>query len=452
MKKFNLKLSSVYWLAELDEIEKSKRKFHSIWIDQNARFAGSVNCFVRTFTALTRILTAHGPQLRQLKITQSDIEFLHELLKLTPLLESLELVSATLYEMQVISFPQLKTLRVNYSSDDILDLIKTKNLTTLEVTHYENREFLVKFIKGLPMLQSLTIDHSAQMFQDDSLTHVTFKLKQCGLLDKYGSVRPNEELLKQFLKLHEGTMENLSLDLAIGVDVHRFVFTELKSLKRLELNVTNLPNDKSFYSCMPTLEHVKSLKLQGKFRKHEVAKAFLANFPALEDLDLKDVATATWSSKFLKTIASVQKNLQHLAIRNFFEGTRKNLHFKHLKSVHVKIIHNASRWMNFVLTHMTLEKITVEGLEHGKLSSEEVESLLELPEIRYLYFTGNVGNIRKIYDVVKKDSKNLEAIVLNIKTHHEKVVKMKIAFPFERGTWCSKDYDEAFADLSKCKR
>lgn len=440
------------WLAELDDIEKSKRKFHSLLIDQNARFAGSVNCFVRTFTALKRILTAHGPQLRKLIITQADIEFLHELLKLTPLLESLELVSATLYDMNALSFPQLKTLKVNYSSDDVLDLLQVKNLTALEVTHYENCGFLARFLNELPALQSLTIDHSAQMFQDDALTCVPFKLKKCGLRDKYGAFRPNEDHLKKFLKLHEATLEQISLDLAIGINIHRLVFTEFKSLKHLELNVTNLPNDKSFYSCMPTLDRVKTLKLQGKFRKHEVAKAFLANFPSLLTLDLKDVATATWSSKFLKTIASVQKNLQHLSIRNFFEGTRTNLHFKNLKSVHVKIIHSASRWMNFVLSHTTLEKISVEGLEHGKLSTEEIESLLELPELRNLHFTGNVGNIKKIYEVVKKDFKNLEAIVFNIKTHHEKVVKMKIAFPSKNATWTSKEFDDVFTDLSKCKR
>lgn len=452
MKKFNLKLSSVWWLADLDEIEKSKRKFHSFWIDQNARFAGSVNCFVRTFTALKKVLTAHGSQLRQLTITQSDIEFLHELLKLTPLLESLELVSATLYELEASSFPQLKTLKVNYSSDEVLDLLHAKNLTALEVTHFENCEFAAKFLKEVPALQSLSIDHSAQMFQDDALTRVPFKLKQCGLHDKYGAFRPNEEHLKQFLRLHEATIEQLSLDLAIGVNVHRLVFTEFKNLKRLELNVTNLPNDKSFYSCMPNLDRVKTLKLQGKFRKHEVAKAFLANFPSLVELDLKDVATATWSSKFLKTIASVQKNLQQLAIRNFFEGTRTNLHFKNLKSVHVKIIHSSPRWMNFVLSHIKLETITVEGLENGKLSEEDAESMMELPELRNLNFTGNVTNIKKIYDVVKKDFKSLETIVLNIKTHHEKVVKIKIAFPLKGTTWCSKEFDDIIADLSKCKR
>lgn len=424
MKKFSLKLACQTKL-DLKALEISKKNFHSASIEDANR--------------MENVLKIHGAQLRCLKILgknfAAEMHDFDTFLKLVPSLESLELTQFNAKIMKPFSIPQLKTLKIEV--DDILQLIKSASkLETLEVNTEFERDVLIYFLGTLTALTSLDIFLKEDLFKNDISLNVQFKLKRFSLKEnRYRPVSVNEQHLKTFLELHQETMRHLSLKLALNSTVHHFLSVQFPHLQSIELVVTFLPCEKSFFCCMPKMESVKKMKLHGKFVKHEVAKMFFINFPSLEDLDMSELQSSIWSSKFLKTIATTQKNLQHLSTSSIFKGTHPNLYFKNLNSLHVGSISNSALLVNFILSHPKLEKVSItDKSQTAKLAPEDVEKLMKrLPNLRLIRYNARVENIKTFYDVVSKDFKKLETIIFMVSPKnlgdHESTIK--IILPME---------------------
>lgn len=413
MKKLTLKapLSEGSWKKR--EYQQSRKKFNSIYIET-------------VCNELKLILNPHCSRLRSLKSSANFIKGLHSMLNMMPLLESLELIRTWTNDVNYVTLPHLKTLKfenVPATTEILQQITDTPKLSTLEITGFYNRDALVNFLTKLPNLTSLKIVDSdtsgvENLFQNE-IKNVPFKLEKLVLKIRH-FITPNEQNLTNFLALHQTSMKHLSLrtgaSLGISNHISNFVFTKFSKLESLEIVVTFLPSDTSFYLCLTPMDSVKKMKLLGKFAKHEVAKLFFSNFPALEDLDLQNVQPSIWSSKFLKTISSLHKNLQHLAIPSIFKGTANNLHFKNLKSLHIGSIFSSVLLLNFLAQHSELTQLTLtDEHENGKLSSEDVEKLMRyLPNLRHIHYKARMVNIKMFYDVICKNYRNLATITFEV--------------------------------------
>lgn len=435
MKKFCLQLKNKSWIPEIDKILKLRRKFHTIQVRQDSK----------EFTYVTRkILSYYGAQLRCFTLEAANVQSMQGLFQLTPLLESLELsdisLTSTEDKVEPAALPNLKSLRIGSNcNEEILNHIDgAKKLTSLSILSLEDRDIVLPFLMKLPSLESLVIG-DRNLLENAALTLVPFRLKKFMIRGLPINVAPFAENLKNFLKLHEATMQHLNIRTALDSEIHQTVFTQFKNLQSLRLNVDSLPTEKSFYYCMAPLTTVKTLKLHGRFRSHEVAKLFISFFPAVEELDMS-ITTSLWSSKFLKVIAAHQPNLQHLSINNFFKGTPPNLLFKKLKSLQVNVL-TGSFWINFVLTNRTLEAITVNKINANSLTQQDITNILELPSMHYMNFTGDTTIIKKIYEVIRRDQKKLQTVELRVYAQEN----VKIIFPRDTKHFDFEPYDCKFA-------
>lgn len=371
-----------------------------------------------SLSELNNVLKSHGPKLRNFKSSGHEIENLDKVLEKMPLLETLDLSKATILSMKPVDLPNLKTLKIQ---NDMLPFIKkTDKLTTLEVTKVgEFPMILIEFIRNLSALTSLKIKN---MFHSDrrmnyflnEFNDVTFKLQSLAIEELY-LIIPNEEIFTRYLTLHQASLKHLTL--LLGADgVTTFVFTQLPKLESLELHVGSVTGNTEFYSYVSPSDTIKRIKLHEKFDKHGHARKFFENFPALEELDLTKVQHSIWSSKFLKTLASLHKNLKHLAIPVMFKGTSRNLRFKNLKSFHLGSIYTSEILLNFLANHHELENLWLsDKFEEGKLSTEDFEKLLRyLPNLRHIHYQARMASVKKFYDVLRKDFRNLETISLGV--------------------------------------
>lgn len=439
MKKFVLKLTSSSWILDIEKILNLQRQFYSIAIEQHEL----------SFTYATRkVLSEHGGKLRHLKLTKVAVQSLEDLLQFAQLLESLELENVKVNDQRkTVSLPSLKHLKIEACSDEVLDLINdAKHLSSLEIVSYENREIVMRFLMQHPTLDSLTIGYKVleNFFQADDITTVPFRLQKLDFSGYPMAIVAHEERLKNFLKLHAPTLHHLRMPHIITAEISQIVFTQLRNLTTLSINVDSLPTEKSFYCCMSPLEKVTTLRLIGKFPKHEVAKLFIANFPNVTSLNMKHLTCSIWFMKFLHKISQHQKKIEHLKIANFFKGASPYLQFQNLKTLFVMNSSNIALWKNFVLTHSSsLEEITVKNLlEEGKLKSKDVEDLLELPKLRKVSIGGDSKCIEEIWQFFRKDFKNLKELNFRIKTSKGHHVNKKIIFPNDKQFWSAEKCDK----------
>lgn len=446
MKRFVLKLTSGTWVLEIEKILKLKSEFHTICIEQNEP----------NFTyAARKVLQKHGAKVRYLKYAKACIQSLEDLLQFTPLLECLELESISLTTTkeprQPITLPHLKHLKIEGCSDEILDLITgAKYMSNLEIINYTNREIVMRFMMNNPSLQSLTIGYKVleNFFQNADILTVPFRLKKLNFTGYPMIIVAYEENLKKFLKLHAPTLDHLRLPHIVTSEISQIVFTQWRNLKTLSVNVESLPTEKSFYCCMSPLLQVTTLRLHGKFPKHEVAKLFIVNFPNVVTLDIKYLQCSIWTMKFLYKIAQSLKNIEHLKIHNFFKGTRRNLEFPKLKTFFVTSSQNMALWKNFVLTHSsTLEEITVKKLfDEVKLNSKDVDDLLELPNLRKITFGSDIKTIEDIWGFFKNDYKQLNELNFVITMPRGQYIRKKIIFPCDKAFWSPDKCDKYIAN------
>lgn len=298
---FELKLHELRWFADIT------RNIHTIRIQKESMSPtvsrvskGSVS------TELETILEKHGADLRQVKISETDFDDFGHLLKHLPRLERLELNSVVLHKTRnrdPLTLSKLKHLMISDCDDvgdeEILHILKAApKLTSLQLYDSKNRTKLLSFVLKLQSLESLSIGSSVGFTtsEDINLTTVPFRLKKFAIRTIPGNsvfqtTAVEHEYFKKFLKLHEDSLVDLYLNQYFSIECYQLILSQFKNLQRLDINVSHLPTEKTFYVCLSPLLNVKILKLRGTFANHETGKLFFQNFPSIESLDMKDMET-----------------------------------------------------------------------------------------------------------------------------------------------------------------
>lgn len=448
MKKFNLVVPVMSDVSRYEGILQSTRIYHTIVIRQSNK----------SFThATVRLLQQHGSQLRHFKFSKAHVPHARELFDCTPLLETLELIDVALNPIekdnphQRITLPVLKHMKF-FSTEPTEDYLDNfEDVTALEsfnlnVTEVVDRDMIIRFLMKQAKLTTLTIGchMDDNFFTANDLTAFPFKLKKLNLEADIIKPKASQESFEGFMRAHRKTLTMLKIEQEISTDFYEIVLKQLNHLTNLEIHVTNLPNEKSFFCCLSPLTTVRCLKLQGRFKRHDIAKMFFSLFPAVTDLDCAHLRTVKWFSKFLKTIAGFQKNLEHLTVSNFFEGTPDTQLFMKIKSINVGKISKALHWKKFVMCHSTVESITVEEFDQGKLTACEIEDILRLPHLHHICFIGRHKGLKEVFDVIKKDYKKLR--VADFAFGRQTIFRdpLKIYFPEDKRLWRPEEHENFF--------
>lgn len=450
MKKFlclQHETATYFNFPEFEERMSSPRKLYSLDICQSDRFSTVASKY---------LLKIKGSQLRHFRLTFAAVMSIQDLLQFTPLLESLELIDVTfIYDSETrpetIELPNLKHLkfetRDSAGSENFLDLVgAAPNLTSFDID-IEGRvpaeiSMVSRFLLHHPNIKELTVGRQLiHYFFSLDLSQVPFRLNKLLLEGHVAAATIFRNNFKNFLVLHAATLTHLKLQMHLDQDCFQMIFSKLGNLKDLELSVSYLPVEKGFYTCMSPLRSVKRLTLSGKFQNHENAKIFMSNFPDVEELFLDNLTPSIWLSKFLKTIAKYQPNINTLSLKNLFQGTPPNLQFKHLKSFRVQKIYSQPLWKTFVHSHWSLESLSINDIDPHRLTPEDIEGILGLPRLRHIHIEGVLRSIVKVFDVVKMDYKNLK--VAEFASGVRK--KLRILFPADKSEWNPQQYEEFFA-------
>lgn len=450
MQKFQLNLIEYKWIPRIQEIVDTTRKVQSITV-RSAR--------ANIFCALKKVVEKHGAHLRHLKIIESEFDGIHKLLEQMPLLESLEIANVSTDETTYTkNLPMsLKKLVISHCDVDdafILQLLAAApNVVSLEL-YDRNRRDLTHLILNLTSLKVLGISHNLR-FED--ITKVPFRLKKFAIESAHFVHKDfNEDVMnassfKKFLKLQEDTLMEVSIKHHFTMECYRLVLSKLTNLTLLDINASDLPTEKTFYVCLSPLTSVKSLKVRGSFRTHEIGKLFFQYFPAIETLNLKEMDTKSWTSRFLSTIAKEQKQLKHLEIVSFYSGTRETLFFDNLKTLYVCSLFNVKLFINFVLMHRELESVVIgSNVTNGKLTTEILANLLDHPSLRHLKLSGPHDAMKAIFFMLKDEYKDLktntrkiQSVEFEFRPSAEKV-KIKVYLPSSRSPWNPEQYEKLF--------
>lgn len=354
-----------------------------------------------------------------------------------------------------IVLENLKSLKISECIVNILEKLEmTRNISEFSITDLKmDGKFakVAKFLMRCPALKKLTIcieqkepTNLSEMFAENGLSgKVPFRLKLLDIRGFYSS--ETKENFSDFLRLHEETLEHLDIHKQLSPmckELCRQILTRFPKLKTLKFSATCMPDEKSFYICIEPLKSVTDLTVMQIFNSHQTSVAFFVLFPSLEKLAVDP--KLRYFSKFLNNFNKFHPKLKSFEYSSFERGTPANLEFKNLQSLTVRDIKCPKAFMNLALSHRKLIEIEIRNVD--KLTNENISEIMLLPELRRLELTGTKPEIKRIWDLIKKDYKGLQStgFAYIISPLLELATWKGVLFPSEKQFWNPQKYEDFF--------
>lgn len=384
-------------------------------------------------------------------------------------LNSLSLVKVTLikisndtehvcceYEKELF-LNKLVLLKVDH---EILDYLKNTQTCELEITdsneNSTNQLSLLKFVFNQRHLVCLTIgemSNNASVFfhSDIPFNNACFKLKKLHTIfcSSHSHLLQFESNFLSFLSTHSESLESIKLSgRLLPPNVYKFVVKSLRNLKTLEIDASCIPQENSFYQEMPKNVGLKSLTIASTVSKNNFngIKELLCHYPNITKLELMDTDEFIPNDLF-HSISWYLTNLNELSVLNFNKSFNSQSKIKSLEKFSVKIITNLEQLVRFVNIHASSLKTLSIWWIIRDFESHIINEIISLPNLNYLKIGGRFIANKRIYEVVKRDSKNLKTMHL-IVNNYDEVKHLKFTFPADKalyhGLRCS--YFEEYHD------
>ena len=436
----------------LSDLVNSERKFTSIVMTEMLTITSKY--FEQGFKFF---LSAKGENIRHFSITSNVIHLrffsdpsskeITSALKFLPNLEHLDLSLYLITLSEKVTMNKLKSLKT--WNVDLLKFIEAPQLTKLNLTSHldtHGKNVAVEYLRKLTHLKQLSVDEDLLNFEKDEI-EFSFKLKKLKFngCTHHGLMQDKslEENSMKFLRQQGKTLINLQIPKGLPLIFIREIFTTFENLKWLHLDPLSLPKDENFYKNLKPLENVWFLKLDCGFGNHGVAEAFHALFPKLKSFKLRGSANLVFLKSYYVFLMKFHKNIEHLNFPVFIfdRDTRDICLFENLKSLEFKEV--CCYGLQFILRHQHLEKLSfqIRDLERDQKDDVSVHRFMELPNLKSLKVRGSLLSLKKFYDFVKADYKNLSDVTFE--TFHP-TVSIKIEFPNDRKYFNSEVYDAFF--------
>lgn len=284
--------------------------------------------------------------------------------------------------IEPVKLSKLKYISLHDCFEDILTLLSTTTLETIEITNYKwkavsayENNLVKKLLMDQPALQSLSL-HQADInniLENDVDHKFPFSLHSFKTSPPLiSSIEAWSEAFTKFIKLHKDTLKTFVLK-----DFSLLDETE-ESFLVLVLALNSLPNLESLgipFNISHT--HSKDLQPFAKVTRFstqrftispENSKAFVRLFPAVDTLQVElffesKAESIEW---FLKYISRELPWLKELAIpsfasfASFYSQNFEKLKFKNLKAIKVRSVRSSHNFPAFIERHAdTLESLEI---------------------------------------------------------------------------------------------
>lgn len=326
-------------------------------------------------------------------------------------------------DVNILPLRKLRHLKVLSSDLKVLKIFSASQIKSLEISKCDRVECLFKdFLSTQSQLEELKIVLKEFRFLDFILND--FPIQQCPFKLKRLTIRCSDVLSSiwlidrdfiDFLSLHVTTLQELELAIEVSPEVVSFIITYLRSLKKLSVNMLQLPHDNEFYKNLEPSSNIKELILEGKFLGQNTAERFLRCFKEIESLTLQ-----IGSEEVFKSIESICKKIRCMTITKFSIFFPLTLNFPCLKEVHVGEMRSLSTLNIFITENPTIERFTIKEIFLKDISKTTVEIITHAANIKSLQVRGVSKAMKKFLDIVKEVGWNkLESMELIVKNMNE---------------------------------
>lgn len=274
------------------------------------------------------------------------------------------------------------------------------------------------------------------MFSADLSTKVNFKLKSLSTLFSHiREVDHFESNFLPFLKQHKQSMVKLKIEGSLSKEIFKFIVSAYTNLEELEINTNELPQELSFYDFLKPNHSLKTLKLNGTVNRSNLNgfKGMLSHFSNIERISLADTDAYVPNDVFYLMSVKLPR-LSNLSVLNLHESFAPDTVFPSLKNFSIRILNRIDQWKTFITNNQTLESLNVGWIKRDQFTPQIVEKIVALPNLRHLKFGGRFIASKRIFEVVKRDYKNLRTLELMV-ANYEEIKQLKFIFPLDKTLW-----------------
>lgn len=240
------------------------------------------------------------------------------------------------------------------------------------------------------------------------------------------------------MSLHLETLKDVEILGPHCGQINGFIIANACHLDKLTLDVRGLPKAEEFYEILaqePNTQ-LRELSLRGFFFQQESIKKILLKFPSIEKLELNDWGNNAVATDMLNFISRNFPNLQQLAITEI--SNSENLKFAALKNLSVTYIRSTGKLVQFVMRNPSVETLKVGLVYIGQITSNFVDELKDLENVKHLAFGGNGKTLKLILELLKlkRTPESLKTLELSLTSEGNSTVNsgkaMKFHFPITK--------------------
>jgi hypothetical protein len=385
-------------------------------------------------------------------ITFKSPEHLQSLLDHLKLLKILILIRVELDFAGEITAPEygttldkLEAIQINHR---VFQYLKNHQVLNFEITdgfNARNPKSLVEFLKEQRKLESMSIENlsndSCALFgHTENSIDFAFRLKRLSVL--YSHIRDVEVFeakFTDFLRLHEESLREMKVEGSLPHQIYKIMLMKLSNVVDLEVNVGELPQEISFYDGLPQNRKLKVLRLNRTIKTDNLNgfKGLLQHYPNIQKVSLADTDSLVPNDVFHLLSVKLPK-LSDLSVLNFHGNFAVQIVFPSLKHFSIRILVNTSQWLMFIKRNDSIESLSVGWINRDQLTTPTlINEITDLPNLRHLKFGGRFIASKRIFDVIKRNYKNLRTLRLAV-ANYEEIKKLTFVFPIDRSLWVEK--------------
>ncbi|XP_037041578.1 uncharacterized protein LOC119078223 [Bradysia coprophila] len=317
---------------------------------------------------------------------------------------------------------KLKTLEMSDVQDHrIFECFKNAKLTTIKIWEEEPSQHLgalENFLSSQDMLTSLNVHWSCRILAEMGKLEVPvpFRLRRLSISDLYLRNTPiDQHHLMTFIQSQAELLEEMEIGFGIPPLVYEYVFTRMKKLNTLKLEVGPIPHDPDFYDQLPENGSVRALNLLDN-ELNEIKFVSLANFvkklPGVRSL-IVPFAKFYASKNALIAMAQNLSHVESLSIGTVNENSVDFVKFPHLKTLHIQLLRVKVDWNVFSKNHPRLAELSIEEMEKSYFTSDDIDRITTNVDLRIIRLGAGFVADNRFFEIIRAKCANLNVLDLH---------------------------------------
>lgn len=417
---------------------KIMRKYHTIKIEHLDDFSDlkmlsdigevcqqlTVSHFVVISPDILYIISSSFKLLSKLSLIRLKIDFQE---RINPIVNGLTL-------------QKIELIQTDHNVLDYLSNTQVLNLEIIDASNRSDNDSLQNFLSHQTKLENLTIENLAEgssaLFNADSSRNFSFKLKKLSTLFSHIiDVDKFDVNFISFLKLHQNNLKQMKVEGSLSPQIYKFIVANMNCIEELEMNVNELPQEISFYDHLSKSRSLQILKLNGTITKNNLIgfKGVLSHYSNIQRITIADTDGFVANDTF-HLISVRLTQLTDLSVLNLHQTFIPDTIFPTLKHFSIIILNNINQWNTLITNNRSIESLNVGWIKRDQFTPEIIQEIISLPNLRHLKFGGRFIASKRIYDIIKKDYKNLRTLELMV-ANYEEIKNLKFVFPREKSLW-----------------